>query len=457
MNTQGHSGSLSHLLSLYQSSNDQILNEMHNFYCVITHTDESGNTHTLEDFLKDGIAGADNPSSYKYNELQTVHLFPCASPIMDAVRLGVPGWMQESIDDMLSRMFHFYHYSDRYGAALEDDPSAIGILAGLSLIDPIVATRTFTDWVLTTCPICLGTGYMITPIGWPIDCLVCGGDGKILEDVIKTIEETIGWYVTCPVKTAFCYSNDIVNHRFKSAKEMYTLYRKKAVQALEENDMERSFTYLGYGLHHLQDVAAVPHHCKGIPFSNGHKSYEANIASNAFSPITWADVSYRYDILSHGILVACRYRNIPAADMLFDMVSAWCASNGMRVRNFRTNAVNVLAAMHYALYSYWMACVPMRRSLVGNIRMYAKNMKMAKAIGHKQIVASMSSDRQRRRQITNRRAIRSAASTWLQTVRKIRRDPRRRWKIPPMPRELQHKPIQIRHNVIDVSSIVQSW
>ena len=455
MKAQGHNDSLSHLLSLYQSSNDQILNDMHNFYCVGTHIDESGNARTLEDFLRDGIAGADSPSSYKYNELQTVHLFPCASPIMDAVRLGVSGWQQESIDDMLSRMFHFYHYDDRNGAALLDDPAAIEILDLLSLIDPIVATWTFIDFVPNRCPMCLGTG--IDPISLLLECWVCGGDGKILERVEEIIEDTIGWNVTCPVKTAFCYSNDIVNHRFKSAKEMYTLYRKKAVQAFEENDMERSFTYLGYGLHHLQDVAAVPHHAKGIPFSNGHKSYETNVASNAFSSITWTEVSSRYEILNHGILVAWRYNSIPAADMLFHMVSNWCKGNGMSVSNFRTNAVNLLAAMHYVLRSYWTACVPMRRRLYRDIGMYAKNIQMAKAIGHKRIVASMRSGRPGRRQIPNRRAIRSAARTWLQTVRRIRRDPRRRWKIPPMPRELQYKPIRIRHRVIDVSSIVQSW
>ena len=353
MNKDGHELSLKRLFSLYSQSNNQLLKSMYKFYCQDNHVDEDGNARTLSDFVEHGVIGADYPDSHKCNNIATVKADQGADLIIQALIWGISYWQGESIDNMLTRMYHFYNYDrlPRYpGCSLKDDPATLGILRARRLVDPFYLTYTVIEWIWVPCPMCLGTGGFGR-------CPVCGGDGEILEELIERVKKFVGWISTVGIDTYFGYYPDIVSQTFISAKSLYTIYKMNALDLYDSNK-EFSLIYLGYGLHHLQDVASVPHHSLSIPFSRGHADWENSIDySHVLDGISWNEVRQEYSDLESRILSDNALP--PEAGwgtnaVVFNWASDHCGSRGTDDnQDFGQTAKYMLAAMHHCLLTFY--------------------------------------------------------------------------------------------------------
>ncbi len=453
MNRTGHETSLQRLFTIYSNASNPILKQMYRFYCQDIHQDSNGNPKTLGDFVEHGLIGADYPSTHKCNNIATVNVDPGANPIVNALIAGIAYYQNESINDMMTRMYHFYNYGrlPYYpGCSLMDDPYTLPILMGLNLINPIYDVYTVIDWIWVPCPACLGTGAL----GY---CPICGGDGEILEDIVEVVQEIIGWYATAGIDTFFGYFPDIVNHRFTSAESLYSLYKMNAIELYDTN-IEDALIYLGYGLHHLQDVAAVPHHSLNIPFSQGHADWENSIDySQRLNNITWSQIKQEYDSLKNWIAIddslpsQARYGTNKT---VFNWASHFCGNQGTdNSQDFTQTAKYTLAAMHHCLYTFFSTVEnptfiavrydPQYRSVYDSIR-FARETDVFKKTKNKL--------RKRRiRSALTAARIKKSAGNWTTNVKRALT---RREKIPTLPRELSMLPKTKRRKSLKLKQLI---
>ena len=349
MNDTGHIKSLERLFKLYEQSNSTL----YRFYCVDNHTDEDGNTRHLNDFIKHGVLGADSPNNHKCNEIALVKSDPGATPIIDALKAGISWWQGEPTDNILTRMYHFYDTDGwgRVGCKLIDDPAAQYILLGLALVDPVVLTYVILDYTWIACPLCFGTGAF----GY---CLLCGGDGQVFDEIVEDIRREIRYVTSVGVDTYFGYFPDVVNHTFHSAEHMYDIYRKNSLELFDSNK-ESSLIYQGYGLHGLQDIAAIPYHSSSIPFSQGHAEYENTINyTEILDNISWDDVQQEYNDL-----IALLQENAASPSSRWNanaLMFHWACRKSKAqdidsVNDFSNLAASLLATMHHCLNGFYVA------------------------------------------------------------------------------------------------------
>lgn len=439
MNKTGHIKSLDHLFTLYSQSSNQDLQNLHHFYCRASHQDEDGNTRHLCDFIQHGVEGADYPDTHKCNDLAYIKTYPGASLIIEALKAGISAWQGESTENMLTRMYHFFCSSRNYlhGASLIDDPEAKRLLLALRLIDPVTFTTTFIEEEFGRCPHCLGTGRDPLFLFF-VDCYLCGGDGEILEGLKEWVQEKTVWLSTVPIETAFGYFPDVVNHNFHSAEDMYCLYRKKAADLYDSN-REYSLIYLGYGLHHLQDIASIPHHSLGIPFSEGHGDYEASITYDSIlDSISWNNVEQKYNsLVSDFAENAARPQwRLPLSLVLFNWASGLSADEGVdNEQDFARTAVSMLAAMHHVLRCFYILNQSSTNELVMAKAKHAGLQSKIRSVGQPSIFHNLDKKVEKRdiRDSAFKREIKRISKDWVTQAQAAlnRREP-----VPKMPPEL---------------------